>query len=151
MLPPDPGEPPFALLMIWRRAVTPASTPAVRADLLARGFVRLTEEGLDRLWDLPVLVEASVRLSRVDAGLRIEDGHRAIFDGELAEASAHWRETVLAGRLVVLVDTGPGPTQAEAARPPAVDRAVDEWAFDRLRTVSRQGLLVGARVPSCQL
>jgi hypothetical protein len=150
MLPPDPGEPPFALLMIWRRPAAPAPAPALRADLLARGFAQLTQDDLDRLWDLPLLVEASVRLSRVDAHLRIEDEHRAIFDGELAEASAQWRETVLAGRLVVLIDTGRAPTEDEAAGELASGRGIDEWVFDRLRALSRQGVLVGARVESCQ-
>lgn len=148
ILPPDQGEPPFALLMIWRRAATP--TPDLRADLLTRGFVKLNEDSLDRLWDLPLLLGASVRLSRVDAHLRIEDECRAIFDGELATASAQWQETVLAGRLVVLIDSGPGPAEDKAARDLPVDRDIDEWVFERLRSVSRQRLLVGARVASCQ-
>lgn len=148
MLLPDQDAPPLALLMIWRRAATP--TPDLRADLITRGFVKVSEDCLDRLWDLPLLIGAAVTLSRVDAHLRIDDEHRAIFDGELATASAQWRETVIADRLVVLIDSRPGTAEDSAARDLTVDRDIDEWVFDRLRSVSRQGLLMGARVKSCQ-
>jgi hypothetical protein len=150
MLPTDQNLPPFALLMIWRRPATLSPTPALRADLLARGFALLTEDDLDRLWDLPLLTGASVRLSRGDAHLRIEDEHRAIFDGELSEVSAPWRDTLLEGRLVVLIDTGRAPTEDDADREATTDLGSDEWVSEQLRTVSRQGVLVGARVASCQ-
>jgi hypothetical protein len=140
---PTPGRP-IAVLALWKQRPCAADGPEDPSHLLERGFVRLAEATVERFRQLPLLSDATVRLTdRHD--LRIDDAGQTLFEGTLEAPPEGWWSTAREGRITLLVDTAPEPGQQN----PDVSGSGDDlnaYATARLVAAIRAQVLVGAQI-----